>query len=177
MPLTKCPACHKEISTQAASCPNCGHPLAKSAVNTPHNKVSFGRFIVLVLFLVGVMIYWNSGNNQTTAPTEHDDSCRADWQKCADNGQLVNHYSDWSHVQVECKNAANGQAKYGNPDWPWFPFGTFHAGNNYITSGIAIAVEPDAQFSNGFGGMVHSRVTCTYDLRAKRVTSVDISAK
>jgi hypothetical protein len=60
MPLTKCPACHKEISTQAASCPNCGHPLAKSAVNTPHNKVSFGRFIVLVLFLIGVMIYWNT---------------------------------------------------------------------------------------------------------------------
>ena len=28
---------------------------------------------------------------------------------------------------------------------------------DYVTSGIAIAIEPDAQFQNGFGAMVRSR--------------------
>jgi hypothetical protein len=102
--------------------------------------------------------------------------CRSDWTKCADNEQLVNSYSDWSLVKVRCKRAANDSAKYGNPDWPWFSFGTFYKENNYVTSGIAVAIEPDAQFSNGFGAMVHSKVICTYDLRAKRVTNVAVSA-
>src|SRR5438309_4418197 len=102
-------------------------------------------------------------------PPHRMNLCRYDWTKCADNEQLVNQYYDWSHVQVECKHTANDRARYGNPDWPWAAFGSFYKRNNYITSGIAVAVEPDAQFSNGFGAMVHSRVTCTCDLRAKRV--------
>ena len=174
MPLIKCPTCGKEISAQAASCPNCGHPLAKSAAKKfPNNK----RLGVIIIFLViiGAIVSVNSGN-QTAKPTTQDDSCRSDWMKCADNEQLVNQYLDWSDVKSKCKQAANDRAKYGNPDWPWFSFGTFMTGKNYVTSGIAAAVEPDAQFSNGFGGMVHSRVTCTYDLRAKRVTNLDISA-
>jgi hypothetical protein len=81
--------------------------------------------------------------------------CRSDWIKCSDNEQLVNNYRDWSDVQVDCKYAANDRAKYGKPDWPWFPFGTFYKGNNYVTSGMVVAVEPDAQFSNGFGAMVY----------------------
>jgi ssDNA-binding Zn-finger/Zn-ribbon topoisomerase 1 len=175
MPLIKCPTCGKEISAQAASCPNCGHPLAKSAAKKfPNNK----RLGVIIIFLViiGAIASVNSGN-QTAKTTTQEDLCRSDWTKCADNEQLVNRYSDWSHVKVECKQAANDRAKYGNPDWPWLPFGSFYKGNNYITSGVVVAVEPDAQFSNGFGGMVHSRVTCTYDLRAKRVTNVDVSSR
>ena len=88
----------------------------------------------------------------------------------------MNQYSGWSLTKVECKQAANDRAKYGSPEWPWLAFSTFYKGNNYVTSGIAVAIERDAQFSNGFGAMVHSRVTCTYDLRAKRVTDVDVSA-
>jgi hypothetical protein len=102
------------------------------------------------------------------------DLCRSDWTKCADNEQLVNNYRNWSDVQVECKYAANDRAKYGDPVWPWIPFGSFLKGNNYVTSGIATAVEPDAQFSNGFGAKVRSRVTCIYDLRTRRVTDVSI---
>jgi hypothetical protein len=75
---------------------------------------------------------------------------------------------------VRCKRAANDQAKYGSPDWPWLAFSSFYKGKNYVTSGMAVAIEPDAQFSNGFGAKVHSRVTCSYDLRAKRVTDVQI---
>ena len=150
----------------------------------------FGWFLVIFLFIIFVIASINSSNktdignsgnqtdnNQPVKLATQEDPCRSDWSKCTDNEQLVNHYSDWSHIQVECKYAANDRAKYGDPKWPWFPFGTFYKGNNYVTTGTAIAVEPDAQFSNGFGGMVHSRVTCTYDLRAKRVMNVDISSR
>lgn len=36
-------------------------------------------------------------------------------------------------------------------------------------------LQNEAQFSNGFGAMVHSRVVCTYNLRAKRVLNVSIT--
>jgi len=172
MPLIKCPACDKEVSPQAASCPNCGHPLAKSAAFKFPNNKRLG-IIIVVLFIVVVIASLNSGN-QTAKPTTQEDSCHSDWTKCADNEQFVKRYSDWSRIKMECKDAAKDRAKYGNPEWPWLPFGSFYKGTNYITSGTAIAVEPDAQFSNGFGGMVHSTVTCTYDLRARRVTDVNI---
>jgi len=55
-------------------------------------------------------------------------------------------------------------AKFGSPVWPWFAFGSFYSGDNYVKTGIAVLVEPDAQFQNGFGAMVHSRVVCTYDM-------------
>jgi hypothetical protein len=156
--------------------------LAKLAANKSRNNRRLAGFLIVLFVIIVSVVSVNSGNqtpNPTTPPklTTQEDSCRSDWTKCDDNEQLVNHYSDWSHVKVDCKQAANDRAKYGNPNWPWFPFGTFVTGKNYVTSGIAVAVEPDAQFSNGFGGMVHSRITCTYDLRAKRVTNVDISAR
>lgn len=176
MPLIKCPACGKDISTQAVSCPNCGHPLVKSGAK-PQSKSRVGGLLAILLGVIVVVVIVNHTDQPGSTTTVQDDPCHSDWTKCADNGQLVNHYSDWTHVQVECKHAANDRAKYGNPDWPWIPFGSFHEGNNYVTSGVAIAIEPDAQFSNGFGAKVHSRVICSYDLRAKRVTDVNISPR
>jgi predicted nucleic acid-binding Zn ribbon protein len=175
MPLIKCPACGKDVSTQAAACPSCGHPLAKSDANKPQNKSRLGGLLAILLIVIAVAVVLNLANQPGSTTNVQNDSCRSDWTKCADNEQLVNQYSDWSLVQVRCKRAANDRAKYGSPDWPWLAFGSFYKGNNYVTAGIAVAIEPDAQFSNGFGAMVHSRVTCTYDLRANRVTDVQIS--
>ena len=177
MPLMKCPACGREVSTQAASCPNCGHPLAKSGATKPQSKSRLGGLLAILLVLIFVAGVVNHTNQPGSTTTAQNDSCRSDWIKCADNEQLVNQYSDWSLVEVRCKSAANDQAKYGSPDWPWLAFGSFYKGHNYVTSGIAVAIEPDAQFSNGFGAKVHSRVTCTYDLGAKRVTDVSISPR
>jgi hypothetical protein len=177
MPLIKCPACGKDVSTQAASCPNCGHPLAKSGANKPRTKSRLGGLLAILVIVIAVTVVVNHTNQSGNTTTAQNDSCRSDWTKCVDNEQLVNQYSDWSLVQVRCKRAANDRAKYGSPDWPWLPFGSFYKGNNYVTSGVAVAIEPDAQFSNGFGAKVHSRVTCTYDLRTKRVSNVDISPR
>jgi hypothetical protein len=173
MPLIKCPACGKDVSTQATSCPNCGHPLAGGA-NKARSKSSLGGLLTILGGIIALTVAVTQLGNATT---EQNASCRADWIKCADNEQLVNQYSAWSRVQVECEMAANDQAKYGSPDWPRHYFGSFYKGNNYVTSGVAVAIEPDAQFSNGYGAMVHSRVTCTYDLRTKQVSDVDISPR
>jgi hypothetical protein len=129
---------------------------------------------IMVLFLIFIAF---ANRNQTPSDATTPTSCISDWTKCDSNEQLVKQYSNWSHIRVDCKYAANDRAKYGDPVWPWIPFGNFYEGNNYVTSGIAIAVEPDAQFSNGFGAKVHSQVTCRYDLRAKRVTDVSISSR
>jgi hypothetical protein len=64
-----------------------------------------------------------------------------------------------------------------DPEWPWIPFGSFIDGTSYVNSGTAEAIERDAQFQNGFGAMVHSRVTCLYDLAAAKVISVAISPR
>ncbi len=32
MALTQCPECHKEVSTAAAACPGCGHPIRPTVI-------------------------------------------------------------------------------------------------------------------------------------------------
>jgi hypothetical protein len=98
--------------------------------------------------------------------------CKSDWTKCIDNEQLVNNYSGWANVKGTCKREANEGALYGNPVWPSRFFTTFYTGKDYVTTGIVIAVEPNAQFQNVFGAMAHARIKCTYDLIAHRVISV-----
>jgi len=119
---------------------------------------------------------YKDAKSQSLTPQQYKQKtvCRSDWNKCANNEQLVNNYKDWTLAQVKCKQAANEEARYGDPVWPWLPFGSFYPGKDYVTSGIAVAIEPNAQFQNGFGAMVHSRVICTYDLRAQRVIRIDI---
>jgi hypothetical protein len=102
-------------------------------------------------------------------------ACTSDWRKCSDNEQLVNDWSGWTKVQVACKFAANDRAKYGDPEWPWLSFSTFLKGNNYVKTGTAIAIEPDAKFLNGFNAKVRSRVTCTYNLTFDRVENLVIT--
>jgi len=96
-------------------------------------------------------------------------SCKSDWHLCSDNADLVNNYdSGMIAAQVSCRMEAEKRAKYGSPKWPFAAFGNYQKGNSYLKSGIATLIEPDAQFSNAFGAMVHSTVTCTYDLNQKK---------
>jgi hypothetical protein len=41
-----------------------------------------------------------------------------------------------------------------------------------VKDGKVVLVEKEAQFSNAFGGMVHSTVMCTYDLNQNKVVDV-----
>jgi hypothetical protein len=188
MALIKCPECGKDVSDQAVSCPHCGRPLLDAAAAAAQvapppaaPKKKMGCLTVIgILFAIGFGISLLSNNDSNTtgsannkaASTQPD--CRTDWTKCPDNEALVNDYNGWVEVQVACKRSATKQARYGTPEWPWLSFSTFRKGSDYATTGTAIAIEPDAQFSNGFGAMVHSKVICQYDLRKKQVIDISI---
>lgn len=102
--------------------------------------------------------------------------CTSNWRLCADNGDLVNNYLSDHSAQSACKDEAEKLARYGSPKFPWlYFFDTFNRGNDYPRTGIAVLFEKDAQFSNAFGAMVHSTVTCTYDLNQNKVLNVSIA--
>jgi hypothetical protein len=103
-------------------------------------------------------------------------SCSSNWSKCGDNADLVNNWSGISSAQVSCQSEAENRAQYGTPKWPWLSFSSFYPGTNYVPAGKVILIEPDAQFQNGFSALVHSKVWCLYDLRAKTVTDVAVAA-
>ena len=112
------------------------------------------------------------------APTQpKNELCELDWTKCADNAEIVRNYKGWLDVQVACRIAAIETAKYGTPTWPFVPFQGFSEGKTYVASGEVVAIEPEAKFPNATGAMVRSRVTCTYDLRTRRVVNVVTSEK
>ncbi|MGD0106391.1 MAG: zinc ribbon domain-containing protein [Rhodopila sp.] len=70
MPLTQCPACGKEISTEATACPKCGHPLEKLAARKNQQKGRLGCFTIILIvagFVTWAVITDNkSGENSTT---------------------------------------------------------------------------------------------------------------
>jgi hypothetical protein len=118
--------------------------------------------LVFILIGVGLIVILSSG-------------CSGDWRKCSDNKDLVNNYQGIVDAQSDCSAQAGKLAKYGTPQWPSGPFNTFHVGDDYPKTGIAVLIEQDAQFSNVFGAMVHSTAKCTYDLDQKKVLDVTIS--
>jgi RNA polymerase subunit RPABC4/transcription elongation factor Spt4 len=183
MALKPCRECGAQVSTSAEVCPHCGvrAPASKDplAVLTPQKSSTgastqgwSGAVVAMLALIFGIAILWPKSE---TVPSQG--TCKTDWTKCVSNAELVNTYSDWSRVQAACKSAANERVKYGTPVWPWLAFGSFRAGNNFVTTGSAIAIEPDAQFQNGFGAMVHSQVICFYDLKARRVTDISMQTR
>jgi hypothetical protein len=177
-----CPRCAETVKSAALVCRFCGYEFgtpvkvaapASAPPPTPApvpKKTRPGCLAALIIFAVLVVIV--AMNGSSNKPAVATPSCSNDWTKCADNSDLVNNYSGWATVQVECKMQAESQARYGTPTWPWIAFGSFLQGNDYVTTGKATAIERDAQFQNGFGAMVHSKVICEYDLHSQKVTSV-----
>src|SRR5579863_4931411 len=123
MPLITCPACGKEISTAATACPNCGHPIQKPRA-ARSSRVGVGCLVVVgiivVLSIIGSVSNNNSGSSKSSGATSS--ACGSDWSKCSDNEDMANHYSGWTKITVACQTAADNQARYGTPKWPWLPF-------------------------------------------------------
>jgi hypothetical protein len=185
MALKSCRECGQKVSTEAPTCPHCG---AKDPTRTRRSGGGIALILIGFIVVLGVIGANNNSNTDNTAsgsatqtssspPAPTAPTCSDDWRKCADNADLVNHWSGWVELKVKCKEAANDAAKYGTPEWPWLPFGYFHPGRDYIDTGIATAIENDAKFSNGFGAMEKVKVFCDYDLKGKKVTNVNIAEK
>lgn len=176
--MARCRECNAKVWRSAEYCQQCGvrYP-AKGfpATEATRSRSGCSTLIGIVVLIVIVFAVLRSGDNGGSVQTLP--ACQSDWTKCADNADIVNHYSRYSNAQVACKLEANKRARYGTPVWPWLAFSSFRVGSDYVKTGTAILIEPDAQFQNGFGAMVHSRVTCVYDLRAGQVLNVDITER
>jgi hypothetical protein len=123
---------------------------------------------VLIVSLIGFMI-------SSVLTFERAEPCLSDWAKCTDNDQVVLEYR--REIAPQCKHEAIQRSRYGNPVFPSYSFATYKKGKSYLSNGTAILFETDAQFPDASGAMVHSTVTCTYDLRAKCVVDIGISAE
>ena len=102
-------------------------------------------------------------------------TCATDYTVCKDNADLVNNYDKIIDAQSACRSTTDASVKYGNPDWPWLPFGSYFPGNTYVKAGVVRLAEDKVQIQNGFGAMVHSQVICDYDLKAKKVVMLSIN--
>ncbi|MCD7819685.1 MAG: zinc ribbon domain-containing protein [Lachnospiraceae bacterium] len=63
MALIKCPDCEKEISANAVSCPNCGHPFNKQEVST--KKWSIWCYLSIASVLAGCVTLYQGINKMT----------------------------------------------------------------------------------------------------------------
>lgn len=62
--MVNCPACQKEISTEAQSCPHCGHPQQKAKAKKPKG----GGWLIILIVIVGWAIYKGSNNDTVGSP-------------------------------------------------------------------------------------------------------------
>jgi hypothetical protein len=182
MALKPCKECGKEVSTSAKTCPHCGvkEPVVNTVAQTIKGLATLGVIgaIAVIWLQSGSDKSGTTSNNaastlsaQSAAPAAP--TCKADWKKCVDNADMANNYRSWYKAQADCKIAAEKLARYGDPKWPWFAFGSFLKGDGYAKTGHAVLIEPDAQFQNGFGAMQHVRVNCEYDLTNEKVLSAE----
>ena len=56
MPLIECPDCHKDLSTDAYVCPNCGRPTARQA---DFQKKAFKWILIWVAVMVTLLTVWS----------------------------------------------------------------------------------------------------------------------
>lgn len=85
MPLVDCPSCKRSISSEAISCPKCGHPLARgwsehaTQIQRDRRKVSAGIAVAIVIVLALTVLFSRSDNEDgnrisgsTSSPTAID---------------------------------------------------------------------------------------------------------
>jgi hypothetical protein len=66
---------------------------------------------------------------------------------------------------LECSSAAKKAASYGEPEFPFFAFGSFYPGRSYIDGGSAIMIEKEAKYKNAFNAKKNVVATCVYNLK------------
>jgi hypothetical protein len=149
-----------------------------------------GKTAVIVMGTVVGLVLMAAANSQPPAsqtseqPAEQpaaqpvQQTCASNWRLCADNRALANSNNEtYQKAKYACKAEINKKLKFGSAMWPWFAFSSFDAGSpghesDLIKQGLADLYEPDVQFSNVYGAMVHADVTCEYSLRNLTIIGV-----
>jgi RNA polymerase subunit RPABC4/transcription elongation factor Spt4 len=173
MALKPCRECKVEVSTGAKNCPHCGVKWP-----TASGGMRWDRLAIVVVIVLAIGYLSRAANNEggsASANEKANPTCVSDWTKCKDNSDLANNWKDYHwNVASACKQEADGRAKYGNPKWSWYSFGSFLPGDSAAKKGVISAVDNDVQFQNGFGAYARVKVVCEYDLRQKKVLNVSI---
>jgi hypothetical protein len=144
-----------------------------------------GRGDTTSLFSFGVVglgiagcIYWIMGLMPSMPEAPKDplvEACRKDFRQCTSQEQLVDHYGDLTKGKTSCKIAAKGMARFGDPDFPFFAFGSYFSSERSFETGRIELIETEAKYQNGYGAMQRTRVKCIYDLANKKVLDVIIA--
>jgi hypothetical protein len=163
---------------QAAAAPPPAPPPQKTAAERAEESCKVSGAIPNCKEVLSKEIAEEMAHPKATAPApavvQRSGSCNSDWRQCVDNADLINNFGDISRGSVSCQYAAKKLAKYGAPSFPFFSYSRYHSGNDYVRTGLATLIEPEAEFQNAFGAMVHSVVTCQYDLNSRQVVDVSV---
>lgn len=167
MKLEKCKACGHDVSSKAEACPNCGHPIAAAKRAKAGNAGGLGCGVIM-LAVIGFIAYAINEGQKIEEQEAANPTCVSDYKRCADNKDVVQHHNSKEHISlaVECEEAAKQAARYGTPEFSFLPFGTYYTGRSYVERGVAILIDKDAQYKNGFGAAEHVTATCLYDLKS-----------
>ena len=57
MPLTKCPSCRSDVSTEADACPKCGHRFKYAGAVNLKDPVHVSGLIICAIIIIGVIFY------------------------------------------------------------------------------------------------------------------------
>ena len=130
--------------------------------------------LIIILFIIFILL--TSGTTEVNREEKANRTgCEYFWEQCKDNTEFMNvNQSILTRIQVDCKFEANDLAKFGTPEWPWVPFGSYYNDDSIKNDATITLVESDVKFSNGFGAMVKSEVYCTYDLKNDEIIYLDI---
>lgn len=170
--LTTCPACKREISKRATSCPHCGDPIngkheepskkqQTSLVSENRNKAGVG--CLSLIFILGFLSFLGGlGNKEKTSvqkepsvPQESIDPRRKTIEKC---------FSGWdgSHMKLELivKKSMNDPKSYEHDETKFFDMKDH------------LVVITSFRGRNGFGGMVRNFVKAKTDINTCEVVEI-----
>ncbi|WP_340302113.1 hypothetical protein [Roseobacter sp. HKCCD7870] len=113
----------------------------------------------------------------TAEAFERSEDCAFNWKASIDNEDFINNSQRVIRIRCACMRAVEGRARFGEPDWGgWLitPFSNYYNGTSYIDTGVVRLVDREVKLQNGFGAMVNSIASCTYDLEQDEVISVSV---
>ena len=87
--LTKCEACQHEISAEATSCPQCGHPVKPPAKKGGIGCLGFGLIAIAGLFVFALIMPKNGADSSATPSPPSADSILDDASFQASNPKFT----------------------------------------------------------------------------------------
>jgi len=172
MALIKCRECGKDVSTEAAACPNCGAPVvqvAKATVAKKANKHSniIGTFFLAIVAAVAIAQCTKDDKKADAKPAAQE--CSKDDLQCNGDKAIV-------AVGVYCKDPIERLALH-SVRWTDGTFEMKFSRFRWLDkeAGTLTMVGDKAEFQNGFGA--YTPVTYECDLAADKKTILDVRVR